>query len=96
MDSAQVAERVHEVRERIERARVRAGRSDPVTLVAVTKTHPADAVRAVQAAGVADVGENRVQELEEKVARSGAGPSGGTSSGTCSATRRGRRSPSST
>ena len=68
MDSAQVAARVAEVRERIERARERAGRSDPVTLVAVTKTHPADAVMAVKAAGVADVGENRVQELEEKVA----------------------------
>jgi pyridoxal phosphate enzyme (YggS family) len=76
MDSAQVAERVHEVRERIERARVRAGRSDPVTLVAVTKTHPADAVRAVQAAGVADVGENRVQELEEKVGEVGRGTVG--------------------
>ncbi|HLL83136.1 MAG TPA: YggS family pyridoxal phosphate-dependent enzyme [Longimicrobium sp.] len=76
MDSAQVAERVHEVRERIERARVRAGRSDPVTLVAVTKTHPADAVRAVRAAGVADVGENRVQELEEKVGEVGRGAVG--------------------
>jgi len=71
MDSAQVAARVAEVRERIERARERAGRSDPVTLVAVTKTHPADAVRAVKEAGVADVGENRVQELEEKVAEAG-------------------------
>ncbi|HEX8674764.1 MAG TPA: YggS family pyridoxal phosphate-dependent enzyme [Longimicrobium sp.] len=71
MDSAQVAARVAEVRERIERARERAGRSDPVTLVAVTKTHRADAVRAVKAAGVADVGENRVQELEEKVAEVG-------------------------
>ena len=71
MDSAQVAARVAEVRERIERARVRAGRSDPVTLVAVTKTHPADAVRAVRDAGVADVGENRVQELEEKVGELG-------------------------
>jgi hypothetical protein len=76
MDSAQVAERVREVRERIERARERAGRSDPVTLVAVTKTHPADAVRAVKAAGVADVGENRVQELEEKVGEVGRGTVG--------------------
>lgn len=76
MDSAQLAARVAEVRERIERARERAGRSDPVTLVAVTKTHPADAVRAVKAAGVADVGENRVQELEEKVAEVGRGAVG--------------------
>ena len=71
MDQASVAARVAEVRERVERARERAGRSGEVTLVAVTKTHPADAVRAVLAAGVADVGENRVQELEEKVGEVG-------------------------
>jgi hypothetical protein len=76
MDSERVAARVEEVRGRIERARVRAGRADPVTLVAVTKTHPAAAVRAVLAAGVADVGENRVQELEEKVAEVGRGAVG--------------------
>ena len=76
MDSEQVAARVEEVRERIERARLRAGRADSVTLVAVTKTHPPDAVRAVLAAGVADVGENRVQELEEKVAEVGRGAVG--------------------
>ncbi|CAA9306436.1 MAG: UPF0001 protein YggS [uncultured Gemmatimonadetes bacterium] len=71
MDPASVAARVAEVRERVERARERAGRSGEVTLVAVTKTHPADAVRAVLAAGVAHVGENRVQELEEKVGEVG-------------------------
>jgi hypothetical protein len=76
MDAANVAARVAEVRERVERARERAGRSDEVTLVAVTKTHPADAVRAVLAAGVADVGENRVQELEEKVGEVGRGAIG--------------------
>jgi pyridoxal phosphate enzyme (YggS family) len=62
-----LAGRVAEVRERIERARERAGRSGPVTLVAVTKTHPAEVVQAAVAAGVTDVGENRVQELEQKV-----------------------------
>lgn len=44
-----------------------------MTLVAVTKTHPVEAVRAVRAAGVEDVGENRVPELEEKVAEVGRG-----------------------
>jgi pyridoxal phosphate enzyme (YggS family) len=68
-----LAVRVAEVRERIERARERAGRSGPVTLVAVTKTHPAEVVRAAVAAGVTDVGENRVQELEEKVGEVGRG-----------------------
>jgi pyridoxal phosphate enzyme (YggS family) len=63
--------RVDSVRERIEAARARAGRSDEVTLVAVTKTHPAEVVRAAIAAGIADVGENRVQEMDEKVAEVG-------------------------
>jgi hypothetical protein len=67
MEPDVLAGRVAEVRERIERARERAGRSGEVTLVAVTKTHPAGVVRAAIRAGVADVGENRVQELEQKV-----------------------------
>jgi PLP dependent protein len=71
MDGATLAGRVTEVRERSERARERAGRGDAVTLVAVTKTHPADAVRAAIAAGVGDVGENRVQEMEDKVGEVG-------------------------
>jgi pyridoxal phosphate enzyme (YggS family) len=71
MEGLTLAARVERVRERIERARERAGRRDPVTLVAVTKTHPAGAVKDAIAAGVADVGENRVQELEEKVGEVG-------------------------
>ncbi|HEX2207693.1 MAG TPA: YggS family pyridoxal phosphate-dependent enzyme [Longimicrobium sp.] len=63
--------RVAMVRERMEAARARAGRSDEVTLVAVTKTHPVEVVRAAIEAGVADVGENRVQEMDEKVAAVG-------------------------
>jgi pyridoxal phosphate enzyme (YggS family) len=59
-----VIERVAEVRERIAAAAARAGR-DPaaVTLIAATKTVSAALVRAVVDAGVADVGENRAQEL---------------------------------
>jgi pyridoxal phosphate enzyme (YggS family) len=67
METDVLAARVAEVRERIEAARTRAGRTQPVTLVAVTKTHPAEMVEAAIRAGVTDVGENRVQELEEKV-----------------------------
>jgi pyridoxal phosphate enzyme (YggS family) len=67
METGVLAERLARVRERIERARERAGRTDAVTLVAVTKTHPPEAVQAAIAAGVADLGENRVQELAEKV-----------------------------
>jgi pyridoxal phosphate enzyme (YggS family) len=38
----------------------------PVRIVAVTKTHGPDAVRAAVAAGLTDIGENRVQEAMEK------------------------------
>jgi PLP dependent protein len=52
---------------RIAAACQRAGRrSDEVTLVAVTKTFPADAVTAAIAAGATDIGENRVQEARDK------------------------------
>ncbi|HSU17937.1 YggS family pyridoxal phosphate-dependent enzyme [Longimicrobium sp.] len=67
METDGLAARLAEVRERIERARQRAGRTDGVTLVAVTKTHPPAVVQAAIRAGVADVGENRVQELGDKV-----------------------------
>ncbi|NPV71641.1 MAG: YggS family pyridoxal phosphate-dependent enzyme [Firmicutes bacterium] len=52
-----------DVRERIAAAAIRSGR-DPgdVTLVAVTKTVPADVVMQAVSLGVTDVGENRVQE----------------------------------
>jgi pyridoxal phosphate enzyme (YggS family) len=64
-----IADRVAAVRERIARAAARAGRSaGEVTLVAVSKTHPPEAVREAFAAGVRAVGENRVQEAEGKVA----------------------------
>ena len=71
MNVDELRARVQWVRERIEAARARAGRSDEVALVAVTKTHPADVVRAAVAAGVGDVGENRVQEMDDKVAEVG-------------------------
>lgn len=62
-----IADRVAAVRERIARAAARAGRAaGDVTLVAVSKTHPPEAVREAFAAGVRDVGENRVQEAEAK------------------------------
>jgi len=63
-----LAGRVTEVRQRIEAAVPRGGHGQSVTLVAVTKTHGADAVRAASAAGLADVGENKVQEALAKMA----------------------------
>ncbi|HSD65980.1 MAG TPA: YggS family pyridoxal phosphate-dependent enzyme [Vicinamibacteria bacterium] len=64
-----IADRVAAVRERIARAAERASRPPgAVTLLAVSKTHPEEAVRAAFAAGVREFGENRVQEAEPKVA----------------------------
>jgi PLP dependent protein len=63
-----VQEAVVEVRSRIADARTRGGHGQEVTLVAVTKTHGPEAVYAAYAAGVTDVGENRVQEAEPKMA----------------------------
>ena len=55
--------RLAEVRERIAAAATRAGRDpDAVTLIGVSKTHPAEAVMEALRAGVTDFGENRVQE----------------------------------
>jgi pyridoxal phosphate enzyme (YggS family) len=73
MNVQELKDRVDEVRERIEAARQRAGRADAVTLVAVTKTHPADIIRLSIEAGVGDVGENRVQEMDDKVGEIGRG-----------------------
>ena len=70
MDEARIAHNIAAVRERIAAAARRAGRSpDEITLIAVTKTHPAPTVSAALAAGVTDCGENRVQEAEEKIAQ---------------------------
>jgi PLP dependent protein len=71
MDVGAVRQRLVEVEDRIARARTRAGRSEPVELVAVTKGHPPDAVRAALEIGLVRCGENRVDELEEKVAEVG-------------------------
>jgi pyridoxal phosphate enzyme (YggS family) len=73
METEGIAARLARVKERIEAARERAGRPGAVTLVAVTKTHPAETVRAAIAAGITDAGENRVQELDAKVAELGRG-----------------------
>lgn len=63
-----IADRIAAVRARIASACARAGRSvDDVTLIAVTKGFPADAVRQAFEAGQRDFGENRAQEAAEKL-----------------------------
>jgi PLP dependent protein len=74
-DPAALRARLDGVRERIARAAGRAGR-DPasVRLVAISKTFPADDVRAAAEAGQIDFGENKVQEARQKMsATSGLG-----------------------
>ena len=62
-----IADNVTEVRRRIADACARSGRNpDDVTLVAVTKVFPADYVSDAIAAGITDIGENRVQEARDK------------------------------
>ena len=67
-----IQERLPRVLERIARAAERSGR-DPsaVRIVAVTKGHAPGAVEAVAAAGLHDIGENRVDELQRKRAALG-------------------------
>lgn len=61
------AARLADVRKRIASAAALAGRTpDSVTLIAVSKTHSADAIVPVIDAGVRDFGENRVQEAQAK------------------------------
>ena len=62
-----IAENLAAVEARISAACRRAGRKrSEVTLVAVSKTFPADRVTEAIAAGVTDIGENRVQEARDK------------------------------
>jgi len=62
-----VFENVVAIRERIEKAAAKSGRKlGDITLVAVTKNQPVDAIEQVVQAGIIDIGENRSQELIPK------------------------------
>ena len=61
-----------DLRERVERAAGESGRpASAVRIIAVSKAHPLEAVDAAVAVGLRDLGENRVEELEEKVGARG-------------------------
>ncbi|HEY5625431.1 MAG TPA: YggS family pyridoxal phosphate-dependent enzyme, partial [Dehalococcoidia bacterium] len=67
MNGETIAARLAEVRDRVAAACERSGRSpEEVTLIAVSKGFGAAAVREAAAAGVTDIGENRVQEAADK------------------------------
>jgi len=66
-DVAGLAKNLEEIRGRIAAAAARCGRrADEITLVAVSKTFPAEAIRGAYELGVRHFGENRVQEFESK------------------------------
>ena len=69
-EKSEIATNLERLREQIERAAERAGRrAEEVTIVAVSKTFPFDAIRAAYDAGLRHFGENRVQEWETKQAQ---------------------------
>ena len=70
-----LADNLRNVRETIASALAKRGSEKEtggeVCLVAVTKNHPAEVVTEIEALGVKDIGENRVQEAREKQERLG-------------------------
>ena len=67
MDDASAVQRLQAVRAEIDKAARLAGRKGgEVTLIAVAKTHPAEAIEPLIRAGQRDFGENRVQEAQAK------------------------------
>jgi pyridoxal phosphate enzyme (YggS family) len=72
VDAQTLQDNIARVQERIAAAEQRAGRPGQVTLVAVSKTHPAETVLQAHRAGLTIFGENRVEEAgpkAEEVAR---------------------------
>jgi uncharacterized pyridoxal phosphate-containing UPF0001 family protein len=67
MSFGDLPERVSRVRADIARHQAAGGWSHPVTIVAVTKGFGPEAVSAAAAAGLTDVGENRIQEAVAKM-----------------------------
>ena len=64
---AEIAENLRQVYERIQTAAIRSGRKlEELTLIGVSKTHPASVIQQAFAAGLRHFGENRVQEWEGK------------------------------
>ena len=67
-ETSTLSDRIARVRRSLTGAAQRANRSvDEITLVAVSKTHPAASIEAAMAEGLIDFGENRVQEAELKI-----------------------------
>jgi len=69
-ENSAIAANLGRIKERIKLAAGRAGRrAEDVTIVAVSKTFPFEAIRSAHDAGLRHFGENRVQEWESKQPR---------------------------
>lgn len=64
-----IKENVESVKERIVTAQLRSDNKAPITIVAVTKTHQASIILEARQAGLDTIGENRVQEAEDKFSK---------------------------
>lgn len=68
MSRDQLGARLAQIRAQIDAAALKCGRlPHEVTLIAISKTHPASIVRQAIELGASDIGENRVQEAEQKI-----------------------------
>lgn len=68
MSEGQLGARLAQIRAQIDAAALKCGRLPrEVTLIAISKTHPASIVRQAIELGATDIGENRVQEAEQKI-----------------------------
>ncbi|HAH51703.1 MAG TPA: YggS family pyridoxal phosphate-dependent enzyme [Balneola sp.] len=68
MEKSQICENIRKVKSKIEKTCRKIGReTSEVTLVAVSKTKPASYIREALECGQIEFGENRMQELEEKI-----------------------------
>ena len=67
-EAVKLAERLSHVRGQIAAAAQNCGReAHEVSLIAISKTHPAAMIKSLIEFGATDIGENRVQEAEQKI-----------------------------
>ena len=68
MNEDELDRRLAGIRAQIEATALKCGRSpQDVRLIAISKTHPAALIRTAIGLGATDIGENRVQEAEQKI-----------------------------
>ncbi len=66
IESSLISDRLDQIIERINLAKERSGANQTVEIVAVTKTHPPELIVNAYNAGLQTIGENRIQEAENK------------------------------